>query len=267
MVLKKIANFFVFIIALSWSCNEKDKDQVKTQNNISDRKVLEDAVSKFPDSLPLRVKLIQIYSDNNDFKNAVKITNDAIARDSLNPDLWDIKASVLYQSEDTLGAVKAFERAISIVPLPDYLISIGSLYAQTKNPKALNVADDLIANKNANAEKEGLFIKGLYYSYTGNKLRSIGFFDKCINKDYTYMFAYREKAISLYDMGKYNEAIAVLNKAVTIQNSFDEGYYWLGKCDEKLNKTQEAIDNYKTALLYDKDFIEAKQALNKLQPK
>ncbi len=35
---------------------------------------------------------------------------------------------------------------------------------------------------------------------------------------------------------KYEDAIKVLKRAVTIQNNFDEGYYWMGKCYEKLNK-------------------------------
>lgn len=266
MVSKKLLAFCLLVFAMINSCRDKDESTV-AKSSVTTEKSLSDAVSRYPDSLPLRVKLIQLYSDSNNYKMAIKITDDGIARDTANPELWDIRASVLYQNEDTLGAIKAFEKAISIIPLPDYLISLGSLYAQTKNDKALLVADELFADRNAKAQKEALFIKGLYYSYLGSKQQSIGYFDKCINMDYTYMFAYREKAICLYDLGKYNDAIMVLNKAVTIQNSFDEGYYWLGKCYEKLNRPNDAIDNYKMALLYDKDFIEARDALNHLQPK
>ena len=79
------------------------------------------------------------------------------------------------------------------------------------------------------------------------------------------MFAYREKAIALYDQGKYEAALKVLDKAVTIQNNFDEGYYWLGNCFKKLNRKQEAIESYQTALMYDKNFIEARDSLKTLQ--
>ena len=78
------------------------------------------------------------------------------------------------------------------------------------------------------------------------------------------MEAYREKAIALYDLGKYKEALAVLDKAVTLQNGFDEGYYYKGRCFEKLNKIPEAIEMYERALMYDKDYVEAKEALAKL---
>ncbi|HEX7458923.1 MAG TPA: tetratricopeptide repeat protein, partial [Ginsengibacter sp.] len=79
-----------------------------------------------------------------------------------------------------------------------------------------------------------------------------------------YMFSYREKAIALYDLGKYREALEVLKRAVTVQNNFDEGYYWMGKCYEKLGNKEDAIQSYQTALLYDKNFLEAREALNKL---
>jgi tetratricopeptide (TPR) repeat protein len=78
------------------------------------------------------------------------------------------------------------------------------------------------------------------------------------------MFAYREKAIALYNFNKYEDALQVLIRATTIQNNFDEGYYWMGKCYEKLDRRQEAIESYQLALLYDKNYIEAKEALVKL---
>jgi tetratricopeptide (TPR) repeat protein len=84
--------------------------------------------------------------------------------------------------------------------------------------------------------------------------------------DYGYMFAYREKAIALYNLNKFKEALNVLQRAVTIQNNFDEGYYWMGKVYEKLDSTQKAIESYQMALLYDKNFIEAKEALQHLKP-
>ena len=126
------------------------------------------------------------------------------------------------------------------------------------------IADALILANKAKAQKEAIFIKGLYYNYTGDKKKAIALFDSCLRIDYTYMFAYREKAIAMYDQGKYEEAAQVLIRAVTVQNNFDEGYYWLGQCYEKLNRKDEAIESYQKALLYDKDFVEAREALERL---
>ncbi|MBK7884227.1 MAG: tetratricopeptide repeat protein [Chitinophagaceae bacterium] len=46
-----------------------------------------------------------------------------------------------------------------------------------------------------------------------------------------------------------------------------EGYYWRGRCLEKLQKINEAIEEYKTALFYNKDYIEAQDALVRMGAK
>ena len=221
-------------------------------------------VARYPDSLQLIEQLIQFYRDSGNYDTALAITDKAIKRDSQVVELWDIKATLHYENEDTLNSIKAFEKAIDIYPAPEYIISLGTLYAQTKNPKALALADALILADKSKAQKEAIFIKGLYYSYSGVKKKAMALFDSCIKLDYTFMFAYREKAIMLYEAGNYEEALQVMTRAVTIQNNFEEAYYWIGMCEEKLNRTQDAIQSYHTALMYDKDYIEARDALKRL---
>jgi Flp pilus assembly protein TadD len=264
MSLKKILSLFIIIATLIISCQDKVKNKdtpvVGRPSEIS----LKKAVAKYPDSLAIWEELIKYYRDNGNYDSAIAITNQAIQKDSDVAELWDIKATLHFENEDTLAAIKDFETAINIYPLPEYLISLGTLYAQTKNPKALMIADALIIGNRAKAQREAIFIKGLYYNYTGSKKKAIIFFDSCLRIDYTYMFAYREKAIALYELGKYEDAEQVLTRAVTVQNNFDEGYYWLGRCYEKLNRKEEAIESYQKALLYDKDFVEAREALEGL---
>lgn len=253
----------IFIIA----CNNRDQEKQPAKDNtqaVNREQILKDSIAKFPESILLKEQLIQLYRDRADFDNALETVDQALKKDSSNDRLWDIKATLHFENDDTLPAISAYETALRINPVPRYFILLGSLYAQTKNSRALYMADFLLQTKIAGTDKEALFIKGLYYNYSGEKNRAISFFDKCLNLDYTFMFAYREKGIALYDMGRYPEAIAVLNKAVTLQNNFDEGHYWLGRCLEKINKPADAIEAYKTALLYSPDYVEAKAALEKL---
>lgn len=265
MAHKQLTFFSLLAIVLfMYSCNDNRDNNETPAQPISKEQQLKNGVARYPDSLLLIEDLIEYYRNNGSYDTAINITDQAIKKDSENVELWDIKGTLLYENGDTLKSIKAYETAINIYPLPEYIISLGTLYAQTKNQKALTMADALLIADKAKAEREALFIKGLYYSYTSNKQKAIIFFDSCISIDYTYMFAYREKAIALYDIGKYEEALEVLNRAVTIQNNFDEGYYWRGRCYEKMNRNQDAIENYQMALLYDKNFIEAKEALARL---
>ncbi|RYY43809.1 MAG: tetratricopeptide repeat protein, partial [Chitinophagaceae bacterium] len=181
-----------------------------------------------------------------------------------NARLWDVIGALHMENGDTLQSLASLERSVAIYPQPDVVISLGILYAQTKNAEALAVADELIKADKARAEKEALFIKGIYFSSTGDKRKAIDYFDQCLNLSYSFMEAYREKALALYDLGKYQDAINSLDKATTLQNNFDEGYYYKGRCYEKLNEPAKAIEAYQTALMYDPNYIEARDALGKL---
>lgn len=227
-------------------------------------KELRASIDRFPDSIPLRDSLIFYLESLNNIDMALAETNKAIDRDSLNADLLDTKARLYLAKNDTVHAIEAFERAARISPYPGYLMSLGSLYAQTRNPKALTVSDVLIKANGGQTAKEGIFLTGLYHSYSGDKTKAIPYFDQCMAMDYTFMPAYLEKAVAYYDQAKFAEASQVLEKAITIQNTYDEGYYWLGRCYEKLNRPGDAIEQYRTALAYSPDYTEAQEALKRL---
>jgi len=250
------------------SCNGKDNNKtVVLTDSSAIEKQWKDAISAHPDSLLLKENLIQYYRDNGEYDLAIAFTDDVIKKDSNNARLWKIKATLHVEDEDTTNAIHALEKAMKINPDPEYIIDLGTLYAETKNAKALDIAHALLAEKKEKTVKEAYFIRGLYYNYSGDKTKAISNMDSCLALDYTYMLAYREKAIALYDLGKYEPALSVLDKALTLQNNFDEGYYWRGRCLEKLKRTGDAIEAYKTALLYSPEYIEAQQALSRLEGK
>jgi tetratricopeptide (TPR) repeat protein len=262
--------FIGLLVFFSCTNNEVENKAVnKNETTSAQEKILQKDYAAFPDSTLLLEKLVQYYRDNGNYDNALSSINQAIKKDSLNDRLWDIKAILHTENADTIAAITAFEKAIEILPDPGYILSVGTLYAQTKNDKALQVADALLLATNSKTEKEAIFLKGLFYNYTDNKKKAIGYFDQCLAIDYTFMLAYREKAIALYDLQQYQNAITLLDKAVTLQNNFDEGYFWLGKCFEKTNNIAAAIESYQTANTYCKknsgeDYKEAIDALSKL---
>lgn len=249
---------------LTAGCNSNEEAVTKRDAVPAKEKELRDAIAQYPDSALLKKTLVQYFEDNDNFDMALAELDNMIAKDTGDATLWDKKAQLYLLKDDTAKAVHAYEKAIAVFPDPQYVMSLGWLYAKTKNPQAVEIADALLQADKAKAAKEAWLIKGLYYSNTGDKQQALAAFDNCLAMDYTFMFAYREKAIVLYDMGQYEEALKLLQKATTLQNSFDEGYYWMGQCFEKLGKREEAIESYRTALMYNAGFMEAKDALAKL---
>ena len=260
----KFICFFLILVFFQF-CNTKKDAEPQNKTELSQEDFLKNAIKQYPDSLKLIENLSAYYLDVQNYDAALAQINNAIDKDSNNAQLRDYQSIIYAAKGDTMEAIKSLENAITILPDPQYVIGLGALYAQTKNPLALTMADALLMADKAAAQKEAYFIKGIYYSYINEKEKAIPFFDKAISIQYTFMDAYLEKGIALYDLKKYSEAATVLEKAVTIQNNFDRGYYYLGRCFEKLNKKEEAIEAYQMALQYDPNYLEAKDALGKLQ--
>ncbi len=253
----------IIFLWLFLSCSDTAKEDKTGKENISYEQTLKNALAQYPDSLPLLDNLLQHYGETENYDSALSAINRAIYRDSINPGLYDMQSMILVAKGDTSGAVLSLEKAILIYPAPPYIISLGALYAQTRNPLALEMSDALLIGNKAAAEKEAYFIKGLYYSFKEQKEKAIPFFDQAIQKDFQFMAAYLEKGLALYDIKKYKESADVFTRAVTLQNNFDRGYYYLGRSLEKLNRPAEAREAYEKALMYDPNYTEAKEALDR----
>jgi len=229
-----------------------------------EEKKLSDLANRYPDSLILQEDLIQYYRENGNYDMAIKVADRTIEKHNHIARLYNIRGTLAYEDDDTTTAIKSFEKAVSILPDPEYVVSLAILYARTKNPKSITLADRIIKTTKASEDEKAYFIKGLYYSSAGDKKKSIDYFDKALNLSYTFMDAYREKALSLYAMGKYNDALSVMDKALTINNTWDEGYYYSGMILEKMNRRYDAILSYQNALKLSPDYSEARDALTRL---
>ncbi|MCO6496307.1 MAG: tetratricopeptide repeat protein [Chitinophagaceae bacterium] len=263
--LRIIFSGLLILFISSCTGNEEESAQLRlSQATIED---LEAAVNKYPDSAIIIQELIQAYHKRDNYDSAIALAERTIRRDTGNSYMWNVLASLKFESSDTLGAIDALQHAINDFPLPEYYVALATIYAGMKDKNALYITDYLLDSTSTSNWDDAYFIKGFYYNCAGKPQEAIPYLDSCLASNYTYMYAYREKAIALYDMKKYEEAVKVLNRAVTIQNNYEEGYYWLGKTYEKLNKKDSAIESYQFALLYDKEFPEAREALDRLTKK
>lgn len=237
------------------SVTENSKENSLTQ--------LKDLTLKYPDSIPLIVRYIDTLEHLDNFKEAINQINRLLAKDSFNTDILNKKADIYYLDRDTLNAQKTMEQSFAIKPDVLTAIPLGVIYAQQKNENAIKMAA-LLMNPKGNTQKEAYFIKGLYYSYTSKFKEAIGYFDQSLSYDYRNGDTYREKAFAQFNLAQYENALMTLDKSLQFNPQDDEAYYWLGQCFQKLNRTQDAIDSYKTALSIDPNFLEAKDALVKM---
>lgn len=255
--------FIALAVLLSACKGNNKKENTPITDKLSDDVKMKKEIYLHPDSLLLKENLLEFYRKNGDYNNAIKQAEEYLQNDSGNQRLWHIKGILYYENEDTSAAAYCFTRALTIEPNPNDLLYLATLKAHQKDTISLSLAEDLKKAYN-DFQKQALFVKGVYFSEIRNYQQAIKFYDSCLSISYTFMEAYREKAICLSQMKKYKEAVQVLTKAVTVQNSYDEGHYYLGQCYEKMNMKAEAVKSYETALMYSPDYSEAKDALKKL---
>lgn len=258
-----IAPLLIFSVLLhACHSNEEKKKNIAPIN--SQESILQNLVSSFPDSILLKENLLQYYRDSSNYPKAIQTANTFLQSDSNNTRLWHIKGLLEFESEDTINAVHSFQQAFSLSPNATDAIYFARIFAYQKNADCLSACDGIIKEFGTNYLKEVLLIKGIYFAGIGENKKALLSFDSSMHESYTFMEPYLQKASTLMNMKRYQEAINVLIKATTIQNSFEEGYYLLGQCYEKLNQIDAAVDAYQKALFYAPDNTEAKDALEKI---
>ena len=261
--------FVTFIILISIvSCKENSFTGKITSKdeNIELVKQLTEQVKNNPDSAPVRMRLVNALDSLRQYDAALAQVDSLIKRDSLNNGLWFAKGQLHESIKDTLGAIKSFEKAVSIYASVESQLSLANLLAETKNKKSLaicNAVQRVAMDRTTEAHCD--FIAGVYFARTGEGTKALLLFDRAINNNYTYMEAYMEKGFIYYDQKKYKEALAVFDRAITINNQYADAYYWKAKTNEAAGDKQEAITNYQRSLGMDKGLKEARAALERLE--
>ncbi|HEY0678257.1 MAG TPA: tetratricopeptide repeat protein [Chitinophagaceae bacterium] len=228
-------------------------------------RLLESGTKRFPDNPEFRRRLSETYLQTGRSKEALAQYDDMIRNDSTNFEAWYEKGLLLVETGDTSAAIDALARSYALQPLSMNGLVLANLYAETKNPMALTISDEIIMKDTLSQSLDPLFIKGIYYSNTGQHALALEQFDKCIRADWKFTDAYLEKGIILFELKNIDEALETFKMANTVSSTNADAYYWQGRCYEEAGKKEEAIDNYARAFSLDRNFRQAKERMDKLR--
>ncbi len=195
---------------------------------------------------------------------ALSMYNGLIAKDSLDPEIWYEKAMLLSQLKDTSGSVNCLVKAYRLQGVATYGLELAHLYAEQKNPRAIEICDRILRQDSAGLMIDPFFIKGIYYSNIKSYAKAIVQFDSCIQRDWKTTDAYLEKGRIYFQTGNLDEAAKTFNMAITVTNTDPDAYFWLGRCYEALHRNMDALSNYRKAVSLDKDFTEARKRMEDL---
>jgi len=223
---------------------------------------LKKAIEEIPNSIFLQLSLARAYDTQGKTDEALAACNNLLAHEPDQVNVLMLKSDLLLKKEDTTSAIAAMEKAYSAVPSNREVSNrLAYQYAESKNSKAVAIADSLIGRDSLKFFAEPYYVKGMYYSNINDQEKAIEQFDATIKQDHRFLNAYIEKGKILLDQKKTTAALKTFELANTITPSFPDAWYWMGRCLEILGQKEEAKLNYEKAFSLDKTFTEAKEAI------
>lgn len=227
--------------------------------------VLQDCLKKYPANPNFPSLLGDLYQQSGRTKEALQVYDNLLQEDSLNFEAWYEKGLVLEKARDTAGALMALNKAYSLQPVNTYALELAHLYAENRDSRALGLCDAVLRKDSTNELLDPLFIKGIYFSNTGQYKKAIVQFDSCTRRDWKYTDAYLEKGIALFELKKVDEALQTFLMTIKVSNTYADGYFWAGRCYEALGANDDALAYYQRALALDKNFPEARERIKNLK--
>lgn len=259
------------VIALFFfvACNNKEnkKSTPSTDTGPTPELVnLRKAIALRPDSLGLRYLLMNELLNNKLYNEALAQSDTLLKIDTASAAVWYRRGDILLQKGDTAASIQALQNALKGGPLfMEPQLQLAAIYSDQSKPETVVVADRIIQYaQDQKYATQARYIKGLYYSNINDNAKALEQFNECIKNDYTFLEAYVEKGLLLYDQKKYVDALKVFEQTIQVSNGFAEGYYNAGRCEEALGNKTEAITYYQKAIGLDKSLTAAQEALSKI---
>jgi tetratricopeptide (TPR) repeat protein len=256
----------------AWSIQNNESYAIAISNILVEKKpdeaveFLKEALNVLPKSLFLRLTLARAYNEAGKTDDALAICNAILSEQPDQVNALMLQTDLYQKKGDSTAVLKNLEKSYSLAPENlGIALKLAYQYAEIRNPKVIALTDMLIARDSLKLHADPYYVKGLYYSNTGEKEKAIQWFNETIKRDYNYLNAYIEKGKVFLDQKKVTDAYKTFGLANTIDPAFADSWFWMAKCQELMDLKEEAKLNYEKAYSLDKSFTEAKEAAEKIK--
>lgn len=223
-------------------------------------KWLQKALDLNPGDKKAQLKVAKMFVYIKEYSSAFKAINTVLRQDVYNPEAYFLKGMIYKDLKDTAKAISSFQTAVQVAP--DYkeaVLQLGSIYSSRGNPIALTYFQN--AWKLDTTDAFPLFARGVYYQHRNELELAKEEYRNVIMRDRQYIDAYFNIAYVYMQQDSLDKAMRQYDILVQIDQSDPEAYYNRGVCFEKMGKKQEAINDYKQALVFDDKYQPAHDAL------
>lgn len=227
------------------------------------REWLQKAIALDPRDPRAHLKFAKLLLFLKEYKGSFEQINTVLRQDVYNPEAYFIKGRVYEDLKDTSKAISSYLTALQVAPdFRDAMVQLGLMYSYKKDPLALKYLDN--AFKADTSDVFPLFAKAVFLQDNGQPEQAKALYRDCVSRDHQYSDAYFNMGFLLMQQDSTEKALHQFDLVTKISPNDPAAYFNRGQCYEKLGQKQQAITDYQQALVFDKDFAEAKAALKKL---
>lgn len=197
------------------------------------------------------------------YKEAFEEINTVLRQNPYNPEAYFLKGVIYKDTKDTARAISSFQTSVQVDPTyRESFVQLGLLYSQKKDPIALKYLENAFALDTTDVLP--VYAEGMYYQDAKQLEQAKGMYKKCILYNPQYGDAYFNTGWILMQQDSIEKALRQFAHVTQIEPNNPEAYYNKGLCNEILKKKAEAINDYRQAVSFDKDYQEPKDGLKRL---
>lgn len=227
---------------------------------------LEKALRVNPDDKTAHLKLAKMFLYIEEYNKALSEINTVLRQDVYNPEGYFLKGMVYKSLSDTTKAISSFMTALQVQPdHRDAMIQLGIMNGMKGDPIALKYYDNAYALDTLDVFP--LYARGVYYQDKGDFETAKKEYINAILKDRNYLNSYYNLGYIYLQQDSLDKAFRQYDILTKLDPTDPEAYYNRGLCYELMGKKDEAIIDYKQALVFDEKYKEPKDGLARLNAK
>lgn len=226
-------------------------------------KWLEKALKLNPDDPASHLKMAKMFVYTKEYTAAFNEINTVLRQDVYNPEGYFLKGMIYKDLKDTSKAISSFQTAESVDPrYIDAMIQLGLLYSAKRDPLALKYFDKAFSIDTTDVFP--IYAKGVYYQDSKDYEAAKAQYKRAILQDKNYENAYFNMGYILMQQDSLEKAYRQYDLLTQISPASAEAYYNRGLCNELMGKKEEAIMDFKQAIVFDSEYEEPREGLKRL---
>jgi tetratricopeptide (TPR) repeat protein len=208
-----------------------------SRNNIwlSEENFWEAILDKFPNSSVAQNSMGGVYIKSGNYPTAMQYVDKAIEIDPNNYKAWYNKGVISMRQLQVEPAIMALNKCIAINPYSKALFTRAMIEEQTHNPEPALADINKVLEQQPDYAR-AYYIKGSCLEQQNKLSEAMQYYNSAILYDDREPVFYMHKGIVNIKTRKNNEAIADLDKAITLQSRMGEAYYWRGVAKANLKQ-------------------------------